>query len=63
MNMISLVRPTMASIEKFSVLAPGGIVIAQHHKKEDPTPDGDAWESFRQEKYGDTLVTFFQKRP
>jgi len=51
-----LVNRTLKAIEYADILAPGGWVIAQHHKKEPVNPEKLA--VFRQKKYGDTLLTF-----
>lgn len=57
---LALVHPTLDNIAKFNLLAPGGLVIAQHHKKE-PVAGTAEWTMNRQEVYGDTTVSFFVK--
>jgi 16S rRNA (guanine(966)-N(2))-methyltransferase RsmD len=56
---LALVHPTLASIAKNNLLAQGGVIIAQHHNKEQvaSTPE---WNIVRQEHYGDSTVTFFK---
>ncbi|MCG3205491.1 MAG: Ribosomal RNA small subunit methyltransferase D [Elusimicrobia bacterium] len=61
-NPLALVTPTLENISKYSLLNPKGLVIAQHHKNEKVTSFGP-WNLKRQEKYGDTLVTFFTLTP
>jgi 16S rRNA (guanine(966)-N(2))-methyltransferase RsmD len=56
---LALVHPTLDSIAKNNLLAPAGIVIAQHHKKE-AVASTPQWNIVRQEHYGDSTVTFFK---
>jgi 16S rRNA (guanine966-N2)-methyltransferase len=55
---LALVTPTLEQIRTYALLAPGGLVIAQHHKKE-IVQENEHWSLTRQERYGDTLLTFF----
>ena len=49
---------TLELLAEGGILAPSGVAVAQHHKKEAVSaPAG--FERVRQEKYGDTLVDFF----
>ena len=49
----------LEQIAKDGLLAPGGWFIAQHSVRETfQTPPG--WDFFRQEKYGDTHLSFFR---
>ncbi|MCB4792673.1 MAG: 16S rRNA (guanine(966)-N(2))-methyltransferase RsmD [Elusimicrobia bacterium] len=57
---LSLVNPTLEAIEKAGILMPGGIIIAQHHKKEMVSNIG-ALVEVRNEKYGDTIISFYEK--
>jgi 16S rRNA (guanine966-N2)-methyltransferase len=51
--------PSLGRVAEAKLLAPGGWAVVQHHLKEKvETPPGLA--HFRQEKYGDTLVDFYQ---
>jgi 16S rRNA (guanine(966)-N(2))-methyltransferase RsmD len=52
-----LTSPALSAVARGGLLAPGGWIICQHHKKE-PVRVPEGLEIFRQEKYGDTLVTF-----
>lgn len=59
---LALVQPTLDNIEKFGLLTPTGLVIAQHHSKE-IVASSPKWEMKRREKYGDSLVSFFVPIP
>lgn len=53
-----LTQPTLASIAREKMLKPGGLVVGQHHAKENPVKL-PGWTMFRQESYGDTRLAFF----
>jgi len=57
---LSLTLPTLREIARVNLLAPGGIVIGQHHAKE-LVSDHPNWDLFRQESYGDTKLSFFRR--
>lgn len=59
-NALRLVEPTLANVVKRGIVAENGIVIAQHHIKEPVQSLPSGWQVVREEKYGDTLVTFFR---
>ncbi len=54
-----LTTPALLGVARAGLLASGGWIIGQHHKKE-PVSVPAGLEMFRQEKYGDTLVSFFR---
>jgi 16S rRNA (guanine(966)-N(2))-methyltransferase RsmD len=57
---LRLVNPTLELIAQSGILDSGGWIIAQHHKKETVrAPAG--YEIFRQNNYGDTLMTFVRR--
>jgi 16S rRNA (guanine966-N2)-methyltransferase len=58
-NALVLTDPTLNAIAQSNILKPGGWVIGQHHAKEPPAKD-PRWKMFRQEKYGDTRLSFFE---
>jgi 16S rRNA (guanine966-N2)-methyltransferase len=60
-NALSLTMPTLKDIARLGLLKPGGIVVGQHHKKE-PVSATPEWDLYREESYGDTILSFF-KRP
>jgi 16S rRNA (guanine966-N2)-methyltransferase len=49
----------LLSVSRAGLLAIDGWIICQHHKKE-PVRVPEVLEMFRQEKYGDTLISFFR---
>ena len=52
----------MESVVSSGILADDGWVLAQHHQKEEPgEPAG--LERFRQERYGDSRLSFYRKPP
>jgi len=52
--------PSMARVIEAGLLAPGGLLIVQHHVKEEvAVPAG--LERYRREKYGDTFVDFHRR--
>lgn len=59
---LALVVPTVQQIQKAGLVANGGLVVAQHHKKEPVGDTGLAYAIVRRERYGDTMVTFFGPR-
>ncbi|PKN02230.1 MAG: 16S rRNA (guanine(966)-N(2))-methyltransferase RsmD [Elusimicrobia bacterium HGW-Elusimicrobia-1] len=58
-NPLSLVAPTLSAINSSEILAPDGLVIAQHHKKENAAPP-PPFCLYRQEKYGDSMLSFYR---
>jgi len=60
-NMLSYSGPVLKSIAEKNLLSTTGVIIIQHHKTENiPLPDG--YEAFRDEKYGDTLISFYRRK-
>jgi 16S rRNA (guanine966-N2)-methyltransferase len=59
---LALTVPTLARIEEASLLASGGWVIGQHHKKEPLAGLSPTWEMFRQNVYGDSILSFFRAK-
>ncbi|PCI36891.1 MAG: 16S rRNA (guanine(966)-N(2))-methyltransferase RsmD [Elusimicrobia bacterium] len=57
---LALTNPVLQRIAQAKFLADGAWVIAQHHNKEKPG-DVPGLEQFRQEKYGDTLISFYKQ--
>lgn len=58
---LALVSPTLENVDRHQLLAPRGLVIAQHHKKETVALPSAGWRLFRTETYGDTILSFIQK--
>lgn len=59
-NELSLTAPTLTNVVRCNLLAKSGTIIAQRHKKEPITDIPANLQQFREEKYGDTLVSFFK---
>ena len=57
---LNLTAPTRDAVRRGSLLAPGGILVIQHHKTDQPPPD-QGLRLFRREKYGDSLVDFYRR--
>ena len=58
-NPLFLVEPLLEMIHRDGIIQDGGWFIAQHHKKEKfRTPQ--VWDFFRQENYGDNVLSFFK---
>lgn len=56
---LAYTTPVLENIAQARLLAPKGLVIAQHHKKEEvATPKG--LKRFRLMKYGDTIMSFYR---
>jgi 16S rRNA (guanine(966)-N(2))-methyltransferase RsmD len=54
--------PLLGQIAQAGVLKPGGIVVAEHFKKQ-PSPErAGELELFRQAVYGDTVLAFYKAR-
>jgi len=55
-----LVNATLQAISQSGILADSGIIIAQHHAKEEA--DTELYNMYRQKKYGDTILSFYNKK-
>ena len=59
-KLMLFVTELLKQIEKEKLLAPGGWFIAQHSRRE-PFEVPPSWQMFRQEKYGDSALSFFKQ--
>ncbi len=59
-NMLSYTGPVLQGIAKAELLAERGVIIAQHHKTENFGIPAN-YEIVREEKYGDTTMTFIRR--
>lgn len=59
---LALTVPTLVRIEEARLMAPGGWVIGQHHKKEPLAGLPPSWEILRENTYGDSVLTFFKQK-
>jgi 16S rRNA (guanine(966)-N(2))-methyltransferase RsmD len=57
---LSFSTASMARVAEAGLLAPDGLMLCQHHVKEDVAPPA-GYERYRREKYGDTFVDFHRK--
>jgi 16S rRNA (guanine966-N2)-methyltransferase len=57
---LSLSGNTLQILARENLLTPDGWIVAQHHVKE-VIPDIPGLERFRDEKYGDSAVSFFKR--
>lgn len=55
----SWVTPTLNKLKEFEVLAPKGLVIAEHDKRELLSPLEGDWCLLDARRYGDTVISFF----
>ncbi|MBI4375340.1 MAG: 16S rRNA (guanine(966)-N(2))-methyltransferase RsmD [Elusimicrobia bacterium] len=51
--------PALRRVHEAGLLAPGGLIVCQHHVKE-PIEAPPGLELFRREKYGDTFLSFLR---
>jgi 16S rRNA (guanine(966)-N(2))-methyltransferase RsmD len=58
---LALTCPTLRRIVSFDILKEDSLLISQRHIKEPVTPIAGL-ELFRNEKYGDTIVSFYKRR-
>ena len=56
-----LVKNTLQALAKSDILKTPTLVIAEHHKSLDLDKEIGSLERVRQERYGDTVLTFYQK--
>jgi 16S rRNA (guanine966-N2)-methyltransferase len=58
---LALTQPTLENIRRHRILAPHGVIVAQHHKKEPLADLPSGFSLKRREPYGDSLVDFFEE--
>ncbi len=54
------VEQTLAALGAGDLLVPGGLVVAQHFTKRKPGEEYGALRAFRERRFGETTLTFFQ---
>lgn len=57
-----LAKKTLQTLEAYDILSPNGLIVLQHFKRENLPDDLGVLSLFRQSKYGDTLLSFYEKR-
>jgi 16S rRNA (guanine966-N2)-methyltransferase len=55
--------PTIEALTKFNLLNENAIVVVEHHKKTELPEEIQSLKKVRQQKYGDTIVTFYHNQP
>ena len=56
-----LVKKTLQTLEAYDILAPDGLIVAQHFEKESLPDDLGVLSLFRQYTYGKTILSLFRK--
>ena len=59
---MDLAKKILLKIGACGILAPLGILIAQHHRKEELPDRCGSLMLFKQKKYGDTVLSFYRER-
>lgn len=59
---VSPAKNTLQTLEAYDILSPNGLIVLQHFKRENLPDDLGVLSLFRQSKYGDTLLSFYEKR-
>ncbi len=59
---LALTIPALKAVNAAGLAAPGAWIIGQHHEKEILKDLPEDWEIFRQNNYGDSVLTFFRKK-
>jgi len=57
-----LTRATLEGLGRGALLAPGGLVVAQHPTKRPPSAEIGGLKAFRTRRFGETTLTFFRAR-
>jgi 16S rRNA (guanine(966)-N(2))-methyltransferase RsmD len=59
-NPLALTVPALVRLEESKLLAPDAVVVGQHHEHEDLSGLPPTWENYRDNVYGDSVLTFFR---
>ncbi|MBM3246424.1 MAG: 16S rRNA (guanine(966)-N(2))-methyltransferase RsmD [Candidatus Omnitrophica bacterium] len=57
-----LAKKTLQTLSDYDILAPNGLVVVQHFKKDNLPENLGVLSLFRQAKYGDTTLSFYKKQ-
>lgn len=60
---LALTAPTLARLLEADILAANALVVCQRHKKEPLEGLSPRWEMLRENRYGDSVLSFFRLRP
>lgn len=58
---LELPKKTLQTLGAYDILAPAGLIIAQHFKKDEVPREAGSLAVFKQSKYGDTFLSFYRK--
>jgi 16S rRNA (guanine(966)-N(2))-methyltransferase RsmD len=58
---MDLAKKTLLKVQARGILHPLGILIAQHHRKEELPERCGSLMLFKQKRYGDTLLSFYEE--
>ncbi|MFA4990200.1 MAG: RsmD family RNA methyltransferase [Candidatus Omnitrophota bacterium] len=61
-NSEPLLKKTLQTLEGYAILAPNGLIIAQHFKKENLPDSLGVLSLFRQYRYAQTLLSLYRKK-
>ena len=57
-----LAKKTLQTLAAYDIVAPQGLVVVQHFKKDDLPENLGVFSLFRTAKYGDTALSFYRKK-
>lgn len=57
----SLAKKTLQTLGAYDIVAPNGLLVVQHYKKDDLPATLGVFSLFRQSHYGDTLLSIYRK--
>ena len=56
-----MAKKTLQTLSAYDILAPNGLVVVQHFKKDNLPKTLGVFVLFKQHKYGDNILTFYRK--
>ncbi len=57
-----MAKKILQTLEAYDILAPNGLIIAQHPKAELLPKDSEKFSLIKEAKYGDTWLSIFRKK-
>jgi 16S rRNA (guanine(966)-N(2))-methyltransferase RsmD len=58
---MELAEKTLQSMAEYDIVTASGLLIIQHFKKDPISVQAGPWRQFRQAKYGDSVLSFYEK--
>jgi 16S rRNA (guanine(966)-N(2))-methyltransferase RsmD len=58
---MELAEKTLQSMAEYDIVTASGLLIIQHFKKDWISAQAGPWRQFRQSKYGDSVLSFYEK--